>query len=466
MDLLILAQQAGSSLEYTGQTMLHPVGATVLVLGLIAAFLLPRRYAIVPLIVALAFIPSAQRISIANLDFNIARLMVLGLLFRVTVRGEWKGLRLCAADFLLFAWAGWAIVAYGILFGDVSAFISRSGYMIEAVGGYLVGRACIRDVNSLRRFVFALVLISLPAVVFFMIEKTTGRNMFSVFGGVREFTQIREGRLRCQGSFSHPIMAGVFWASVLPLFVSAVFIFPKIRVVAIVGCATSLLIVMSTSSSTPLMAVILSIPLLVFYRARTMAPVVRWGVLLAIPFLHFSMTHGVHHLLARINVVGGSTGWHRYYLMDKAMEHFHEWMLVGTVSTAHWGRGLQDVTNQFVLEGVRGGMLALLLFSSWLACMFVYLSREIKLERSGWRCLLLWSLGVILFVHCLNFIAVSYFGQVITAFYVVSGLTVSMCSPALRTAAVTARQPALRAGSQQATRAKPPNPKPMGPLHA
>ena len=52
----------------------------------------------------------------------------------------------------------------------------------------------------------------------------------------------------------------------------------------------------------------------------------------------------------------GSTGWHWFYLIDQAIRRVGEWWLIGTRSTGHWGMGLQDVTNQYILEGVWGGM--------------------------------------------------------------------------------------------------------------
>ena len=39
----------------------------------------------------------------------------------------------------------------------------------------------------------------------------------AAMGGVPEITVVREGRLRCQGAFAHPILAGCFWAEQLPL---------------------------------------------------------------------------------------------------------------------------------------------------------------------------------------------------------------------------------------------------------
>ena len=41
----------------------------------------------------------------------------------------------------------------------------------------------------------------IPVAIFMTIEKTTGRNYFSMFGGVSTLTAIRDGKLRAQGAF-------------------------------------------------------------------------------------------------------------------------------------------------------------------------------------------------------------------------------------------------------------------------
>ena len=52
----------------------------------------------------------------------------------------------------------------------------------------------------------------------------------------------------------------------------------------------------------------------------------RWAFFGTLLLLHLAMNNPVWHLLARVNVVGGSTGWHRYHLIDKAIEHLEWWV--------------------------------------------------------------------------------------------------------------------------------------------
>jgi hypothetical protein len=131
--------------------------------------------------------------------------------------------------------------------------------------------------------------------------------------------------------------------------------------------------------------------------------------------LHFAlMKQPVWHLLSRVDLVGGSTGWHRYYLFDQFVNRIDEWGAVGVLGTGHWGPGMHDVTNQFVAEGVAGGLARFLVFV-WIVWLgFAGVSRSLRLPEAGrFYQLASWALGITLFMHCMNFIAVTYFEQIV-----------------------------------------------------
>jgi hypothetical protein len=126
------------------------------------------------------------------------------------------------------------------------------------------------------------------------------------------------------------------------------------------------------------------------------------------------MKQPVWHLLARVDILSGSTGWHRFHLVDKFIDFFPEWFAVGTLSTGHWGPGLHDVTNQFVSEGVGGGVLRLAVFTWVVILGFNGVSRSMRVVDGGKVYKLAsWALGTALFMHCMNFIGVTYFEQIV-----------------------------------------------------
>ena len=57
---------------------------------------------------------------------------------------------------------------------------------------------------------FALCMVGLAVLI--LGEKFSGRNAFAIFGGVPDVAVVRDGVIRCQGPFAHPILAGTFAA--------------------------------------------------------------------------------------------------------------------------------------------------------------------------------------------------------------------------------------------------------------
>jgi len=168
--------------------------------------------------------------------------------------------------------------------------------------------------------------------------------------------------------------------------------------------AAAVFIVVASASSTPVMTVMQIGLLLACYRFRRYSTVAFWCIVGMLFSLHFVMNHPVWHLICRVNVFSGSTGWYRYYLIDQAIKHIGEWAVLGTRSTEHWGYGLGDVTNQYILEGVRGGLITLILFVVMLSTgvtMLVKLSNSITSPGERW---LAWSIFAALLGHCVSFL--------------------------------------------------------------
>lgn len=401
-----------------GETLIHPIGLTAVIILGFAMLLLPRRWAVIPMLIIACFIPSAQRIVVFSLDFTLLRIMVVFGVCRILLKKEYIGFRWIALDKALVLWVVSAMVIHILREGTFSAVINRLGFAFDAFGMYFLFRCLIRNWQDITTIVVGFILISLPVAFFFLIENRTGQNFFSFFGGVPEITKIREGRLRCQGAYSHPILAGCFWAAVLPLIVAFWWKSAAAKIWAILGSVASMIIVLCCASSTPVLAVLGAMAGgLMFFCRKYMRPI-RWAVVGLLVALHLMMKAPVWHLISRVSAVGGSTGHHRYILINGAIKYFHEWALLGTNSTAHWGFGAQDMTNQFILEGVRGGFSTFVLFIVVIALAFREVGRLWRKQSpQPYRLALSWALGVSLFVHCLNFIGVSYFGQIHILWY-------------------------------------------------
>lgn len=396
--------------EYHGETTLHPLGlAGVIALG-VAMLALQRRYAVWPMIVMACFIAPAQRIVILGADFDLLRLMALFGMTRVVMNGDYRNFRWSALDYAVIVFAV-AHIIMGLIRDGPDILMNKLGYAYDAVGMYLLFRVLIRDFDDGRSATLGFSLIAVPVAAAFVLEMMTARNVFAVFGGVNDVTAVRDGRLRCQGAFAHPILAGVFWATLLPLL--AVQWWDGRRRLAAVSCGAALLIIVACSSATPLTAVMFAGIGAVMFRYRYSLRTVRWLIVAALIGLHLVMKAPVWHLISRIDIVGGSSGYHRYQLIDGAIRHWHEWWLVGSrVGTAHWGHFTFDVTNTYIVQGLHGGITLLGIFVAMLAIAFRAVGRTWRAAGNRRELYWSWALGASLFAHATSFIAITYFGQI------------------------------------------------------
>lgn len=372
-------------------------------------------------------IPAAQRIVVFSLDFSFIRIMAMFMLARIFMKKEYAGFRWVRMDTLFVAvWAVNAVV-YTLQWGTIGAAVNRLGIGFEAMGVYFLGRVVIQEWEDLLGFIKLTAMIAFPVALFFLYESQTRYNVFSVFGGVREVTWVRAGRLRCQGPFSHPIIAGVFWASLMPLFAALWWHGKRGRGLAALGVTSGFVIVYCTSSSTPALALVAGFIGAGMFVARGKMRYVVWSSIGVLVALHLVMQAPVWHLIARVSAVGGSTGWHRYHLIDAWINHFTEWAATGVKTTGHWGWGLQDVTNQYILYAVTGGLATLVLFIWLLIAVFRSVGITVqRVDNDRPRQILAWSVGVMLFVHCTSFLGVGYFGQANLIWYLSLAIAVSM----------------------------------------
>jgi len=429
--------------EFTGTTYVHPVGLAMLLLLGIATLFVPRKYAVVPALILACFVPSAQRIAIFTLDFNFVRCMVLFGIARVFMRGETKGVRWGPLDYAVLAWGIFSLLVFTAQRGSFGALVNRLGYSFEALGLYFFFRCVIRDWRDIKSTTMAFIGLTLPLLAFFAVERSTRHNLFSVFGGVPDITRMRQGRIRCQGAFSHPILAGCFVASFIPLIGAMWFQGGVRKMASAVGLFTSLAIIFLCASSTPVAAVLFALMACALYPFRNMVGYVRWGVVCVLVALHMVMKAPVWHLVARIDIVGGSTGWHRFNLLDKAIRNWDEWLLLGKTSTANWD--VFDITNEYVLNAIRGGGLTLAMLLLILYFGFRSVGRVVKAtERDRPTNILAWALGASLFAHAMSFFSVSYYGQIVMVWYLHLAMIGSMAAlvqtrPLRRAAPVSAR---------------------------
>jgi len=350
---------------------------------------------------------------VVGLNFTMIRILTLVGWIRILCRGELRRLRLVLFDYLMLFWVVSGSIAYVLLWQTTQAVIYRLGGAYDAIGLYFLFRCLIRDLEDIKRISRMLAVLIVPLAAAMISEKMTGRNVFAVFGGVMEFTRMRDGVLRCQGPFAHPILAGSFAATNVPLLL-ALWRTPQKKLLASIALIAAFSITIAAASTGPLLACVAGITgFMMFSKRRWLRPI-RWGTVLALVMLHIVMKAPVWFLIARADVFGGSTGWHRAVLIDEAIRHFDDWWLLGIKDTGVWSRQLSDVTNEYIWQGVQGGLFTMLLFVLLIVLSFRSVGRVttiVKRAHSISDCLYVWGLGSALFAHVLNYLSITYFDQ-------------------------------------------------------
>jgi len=381
----------------------------------LATFAIPRRYILLPYVIGACFAPADQTLMVGELNFQVLRILVVVGMLRLALRGEIIAISWNRFDKLVLAWFVIGSMIYVAQWMSLAALINRCGRFVEWLCLYWVFRQAVRSWKDLRFACVALAFCALVMLPFVVLEYVRGANPFAVLG--RVVTDIREENYRCQATFPHAIMMGLFWATLVPLFVGFARQQVQYRWVLWGAVGASVLMILMTASSTPILTVAAVAVLLLAFPLRRSAGAAAWGVLGLLVALQCVMKAPVWHLVSRVGVVSGSTGWHRFYLIDQSIGHFSEWMFLGTRNTGAWGLGLEDVTNQYILEGVRGGFLTLVLF-----CVILFVGARAALRlsvrsREARQSYLAWAVFVTMIAHVVSFIGVSYFGQIAMIWY-------------------------------------------------
>jgi hypothetical protein len=395
---------------------LNPLGLGFTLVVAVLIFILPRTKALVPFLALVCFMTLGERLVIGGLNFTMFRVVLLFGIARIALRGGLPR-KFNLVDKLVLAWVAVRTMNYTLVFGSSAALINRLGYALDILGAYFLFRALVREPEDVYRAVRWLGIFFVPLAGLMTVEKLTGQNPFAVFGGVPLISEIRNGTIRCQGPFSHSILAGTFAATAVPLFWGLWSYRRSARPVAFAGVAAATLIVVLCGSSGPVLAYAGAVLGLACWSIRRSMKLARWGAVLALIGLQFVMNSPIWFVLARLTVFSGSTGWFRGFLMDMAFNHLNEWWLYGSSAAPTWHPFLIDVTNQYLAEGFDGGLPALGLFIAILAYSFGFVGRFSRVsEATKGERLLVWSAGAALGAHALSFLSVSYFDQTLTLY--------------------------------------------------
>lgn len=207
-----------------------------------------RRIFGIPVIVALFFLglmlPTSVSVNLGGLRLSAYRIVLimafLPMLFAL-ISGR-RG-QMTIWDGIVFAHAGWALLAL-IAWGGLAQGIESGGiYIVEFVGAWLVGRLYIRSYEDFAAMARAFVGVVVGLLLFTIPEALTSIHILhdtiaGLTGGApAPFIEQRMGLERTFGPFDHPILYGVFSASAFSL---AYFVVAERRLTNAKGMALTL----------------------------------------------------------------------------------------------------------------------------------------------------------------------------------------------------------------------------------
>jgi hypothetical protein len=397
------------------ETVISPVAAVILVICGAGVLLLPRKSAVAFALAAAILVPAGNVVVLAGVHLVPVRVLaIVGILRLLKSKFGGGGSALFAGgitpiDKAVLGWTIFHALAFVLLLRSSGALVNQCGFLLGTLGFYLLLRHFIRDKADIRSVIGILAIVTAVNGAEMLYEQFTGRNLFSLLGGVA-VSSIREGHIRSQGAFQHPILAGAFGGVLPPLFVILWKSEGK-KALAALGVMSSALMAFCTWSSTPLFVFLGGIAGICLWPLRRRMRTVRWGIVVALLGLQMFMRAPVWFLIQRVEL-SGTSGYHRAILVDNFVRHFGDWWLVGTQNMSTWDFETWDTSNEFVSQGETGGLLTFIFFMAIICRVFGRTGAARKaVEGKTKQEWFFWLLGVCMFTNVLAFFGVSYWDQ-------------------------------------------------------
>ena len=413
---------------------MSPLGILAFIICAIAIFKVSRPTVIVPILAGTCLLTMGEALTIGTLHFPLFRFLILVAHVRLLLRSDWQDLKWNTVDTLMIIFSLWMMLSSFFHRSDGFGFITLSSYVFDVSGVYFIVRATLRSWNDLFPITKALAIL-LAIVAFEMVyEKATGKNLFSIFGRIQESVVIRGDKLRAQGPFLHPILAGTVGATSVALFAT---IWRKANYYAKIGTCAGLSMTIASASSGPLIALFFVTLALFFWRFRRFVSLIKWLLLSGYLLAEIVMPGPAYYIMARVDLTGNSDGWHRARLIEVAFSKLGDWWLWGADYTRDWmpsgvpwSANHTDITNYFLHWGVMGGLTPMLSIITVTVLGFKYIGQFMRRSdyNSNDNTFKAWCLGACLTGHVVTCFSVAYFDQSLVFIWLTIGCAASIPS--------------------------------------
>lgn len=389
-------------------TVLHPLVAVAMLIAIVLMMVRPRKYVIVPLLLCIFLVPRGQEVMLAGAHLYVRLILILVGFVRLAkdkfrIAGGFN-----VIDKIFIVWACYRVLAV-IITNWPGGTNEQLAFLLQALCGYFLLRYLIQTEDDIARAAKAFAVCALVLGLSMIYERHAMVNPWGLYlGGTDVVPLIRNGSVRAQATFGHSILAGCFGGTLVPLFIWLWI--RKDRTFAVIGIVGSTMMVLTANSSTPLLAYIAGVLGIMLWPARKKTRAIRWSIVAVLAVLAVTMNAPVWFVIAHVDVVGGSGGYDRAFLIDTCIRHFKDWWLFGTNQNGNWGYDMWDMSDQFVAEAEMGGLFTLICFIALISKCFGRLGTMRKKVRPKQQWLV-WCLGATMLSHIFAYFGVAYWDQ-------------------------------------------------------
>jgi hypothetical protein len=399
---------------------MNPLGIAILLVLNAAVLFAPRKWALLAMLGGVLFLTQHQAVVVFGFNLFTFRFLELAAFIRVIARREFSFSDLKGIDRSML-WL-YAFTTMVFLLRSKEGKMYQIGNTVDALLAYFAFRGLITTVEDFYFFLRAFVLLLIPYTAIVMFQSYTNHNLFTLLGAQDGISGLRKGRPRCDASFRQPDLLGMFAASFIPLYIAMV-CHGRNRKAGFVAIALCCLIAWAANSGGALAAAAVAFFGWAFWIVRKEMWKVRRGMVVGLILLALVMKAPVWFIFDRVSNITGGDGYHRSVLIDAAVRDLGKWWLAGMSfhETSGWfaytlSSGVADITNQYVGFGIQAGVGSIALFILLFRRAFGNIGTALATvwsapEPANGADYLLWSLGVTLVVHLVDWFGITYFDQ-------------------------------------------------------
>lgn len=403
------------------------------------------------LLVCASMLPPEVRITIADQTLFACRLVGFVLLpwaiyglYRFPIR-----LRIWGAAIAITVF--WMVFAFMAFYGPWVGFMRGVPLAIDVAIPYIIGRTSIRSLTDLRKFLLfvtpALALVGLVILIESASSQPLARPAAeAVFGPLPRYAdgeavglrgsieyERRLGLIRAAGPFNHPILAGLFMLSFLPLFLQS----GNRGWPVIVGIIASFTGVLSLSSAA-LLVLLIGLPMVIADRIQRRTTFLSWRIMISFLMIvllamHFGTANGLVNVIGKFTL-DPQTARFRELIWEYGTRSVvnHPWIGIGFQGYERPSWMISSVDNHWLAIAIRFGIIPSFFTFSAVILIIMALGRNAGSVPEVDRRFFV-GIAIAVFSVTLMGFSVGFFGGFQTWYYAMLGCCASLASIPQRT---------------------------------